>query len=739
MDQNFIKVNKNNYVYDILNQFNITESTETKIKNMMEYSIPYTYTKIYNTVYRGVIYYKSYVYIPADNLDNIELWFEGKYIYTSNCKVLGKIGNQLVVLLDDRYDDTLTLRYWINPNIIKKVKLHSDDNSQKIISIDIDKTNEINRSSIYAIADGKFITPISSDDMKTKYVSRFSYVNDLEVFVCKNLKYCGTLKQYETFLVGGLFDPIICGRYILNTINKPLVDVRFYPYVQTFEPGFMRVFSDISIKIPQEYLQYTRFMTYPENIIQTDPYNDSTWDKRDMLFSIDVIEKSDPIEVIFDKLENISREYYKIYDLIHSMDKIMECLDDSFTIKEMNISGVIHRVLVSSYSFNNSRDILFYKGKVYTSYLHDKIRFIDNNYCELDDVRGIDRFYILDNDEELDPNDFSILKMNSDNNSTIKNISYYLLDGSPEYTYLINFNKAIQTLYRNLLIIKNYEVPLYDSNKVIFSENWSAKYPELLHLTVEEDSEPDGEIYNSEILTNLLLNNPTADESELSAGDIFAEWVESTDYMKNLYRDDEIFICEINGSIASVNLSTDYAEERLDIFIFEDFMLNFRAKSTELPYNGILPDLLNSKLINESNLLIFDDILHDSNKSNYIKLQNSPYPYNTINNETFRVTDDMSIIYSKNIIRCSMYRKDMNQIQINELNSKIINLNQFPIYFDKTDFIVFINGRYIKKSDISQLSKNRFIVNFLDEIYRVDILYSSLDEDIFKLKNIISE
>lgn len=739
MNSNMIKVNKTNYVYDVLNKFNITESTETKIKKMMDFSIPYSYTRIYNTAYKGIIYYKSYVYIPTDNLDSIELWFEGKYIYTNKCKIIGKVGNLSVILLDDKYDDKLTLRYWINPNIIKKIKINSNDISPKIISVEIEKTEGINRSSIYAISDGKFVSPISSDDMKTMYISKFSYINNLEVFICKNLKYSGTVKQYETFLVGGLYDPIICGRYILNTINKPLLDVRFYPYIQSLEPGFMRVFSDISINIPQEYVPYTRFMIYPENIIQTDPYNDSSWDKSDMLFSVETIHKSDSIEDIFKKLEDISKEYYKVYDLIHSMDKIIECLDESFTIKEMNISGYIHRILVSKYSFNNSRDILFYKGKVYTSYLHDKIRDINESFCELDPIRGIDRFYILDDDEELNPLDFSILKMNSDNNSTIKNISYYLLDGSPKYSYLIKFNASIQALYRNVLILKNFEVPLYDSNKVVFSDKYSITYSDTLHLKITNTDDPNGETFNSEILTNLYLNDPEKLDEDLSIGDIFAKWVDSSENIKNLYRDNEIFICEINGSIASINLNVDYSEERLDIFIFEDFMLNFRSKATELPYNGILPDLLNSKLINESNLLIFDNILYDSNKTNYIKLQNSPYPYNTINNETFRVSDDMSIIYSKNIIRYSMYRKNMNQMQINELDSKIINLNQFPIYFDKNDFLVFINGLYIKKSDISTISKNRLIVNFSDEIYRIDILYSSLDEDIFRLKNVISE
>lgn len=744
MDSSNVRVSKSSYIYNILNNLRITESTETKIKDMMKYSIPYSYTKIFNNPFNGKVYYKSYIYLPVNDLIKVELWFEGKYIHSHECTIIGHVGALSVILLDKRYDDTLNVRYWVNPNVFNKLGNISSSGNVEVSYNTIAKVDGITEKSFYAIYDNKFITPISVEDLGSSYLVKFAYTNSLEIFVCRNLEYSGSVDQYETVQVSDIDYPIICGRYILNTLNSPLLDVRFYPYIRSLEPGFLRVFSDISAKVNPIYLPYIRFMRYPENIIISDPYDSLLWDNHDMIFSSETINQNDTTEVIFDKLEDLSKEYYRAYDLIHSMNKLIECLDNAFTTKEMTIEGYIHRIHVSKYPYSKTRDILHYNGLVFSNYQTACIRDIDTSYCEIDQVRGFDRLYILDDDNLYNVRDFSILKLNSDNNSTIKNIAYYIqANTNGEYDYLINFDKCIQTLYRNLLVVKDYDFDFYDSNEVVLAETESDLYPEIALLEVDsvEGDDPVNpiETFDANTLTDLHLNDPALLESDMSVGEVFAEWVDTTGYAKNLYRDDEIFICELNGSIIKIELSKDNVEDILDIFIFEDIMLNFRAGSKVLPYNGILPDLLNSKLINESDLLIFDGILHDSRKREYIKLENYPYPYNTITNNTYQVNPDMSIIYSKNIKRYSLYREDMSEFQANELNAKIINLTQFPIYFDKDEFIVFANGRYIKRSDISVIGHNRFIVNFIDDIYRVDVLYSILDEDVFRLKNILSK
>ena len=81
MNTEDFKITRKSYIYDMLNQLGILCSTETKVRNMMANSIPYSYTKIYNQTFMGKIYNKSYIYLPVSNLNNVELWFNGVYIY----------------------------------------------------------------------------------------------------------------------------------------------------------------------------------------------------------------------------------------------------------------------------------------------------------------------------------------------------------------------------------------------------------------------------------------------------------------------------------------------------------------------------------------------------------------------------------------------------------------------------------------------------------------------------------
>lgn len=223
----------------------------------------------------------------------------------------------------------------------------------------------------------------------------------------------------------------------------------------------------------------------------------------------------------------------------------------------------------------------------------------------------------------------------------------------------------------------------------------------------------------------------TEEPTSITDMDVWYEYLDEVSD-KVCYYDQETMIIRVDERLMAVQFS----DNNLQGFMFDDIVLNFRGK-LGIKYLSILSDLVNSGVIDQSQLVIFYKRLITSADSFDLNLARLYTGTSHIVTTTKIDTSDFSVLYSSNIGRFTMHYADENTT-----NREREAAYRMCIDYSNRDFayltnrmLVFINGKYIPRENCrEEYASVLEILNFDEVISTVDILYSKKDESLMQLK-----
>ena len=412
-----------------------------------------------------------------------ELWIEDHYI---NPKVVTwiKTTNVLYGVLDAPYkeqvENNVNVKCFYNPSIIFRYSnvgtpgdLYSHD---EIIDISDDKFTGITdiTKSVYFISENKFHIPKVTLIEGTRYKISADYTTDIDLFICLNLVNVLEVKANEGTPVINVTSNRCYHRMFVDHSPDYPIDCRFYPYIKIDKNCIVRVFNDISHRVVNPTLsRIINYDEFAEDIIvgdRIDPYN-STSEYLNSLEPVDdIINADDSDEIVLQKFEKISAYCYRMWEEYpwnpNEQSDFVVC-DNTvfgkpcFIVKEIKTTDETLTKICSTVPFESYRDLLFYKGQLFSDYTIMNILYKQyKSYAAwIETVEGMPVYII---DSQYDPNEFTLIKFNAFEDSTYVNIDQYF---NKDFINRLHFK--MNRFYRNLLVIrKEYEDTMLEKVRV---------------------------------------------------------------------------------------------------------------------------------------------------------------------------------------------------------------------------------------------------------------------------------
>ncbi|MCM1294981.1 MAG: hypothetical protein NC311_05520 [Muribaculaceae bacterium] len=207
-------------------------------------------------------------------------------------------------------------------------------------------------------------------------------------------------------------------------------------------------------------------------------------------------------------------------------------------------------------------------------------------------------------------------------------------------------------------------------------------------------------------------------------GDVWFEFLDEIDN-RVCYSDTEAMVLNVNERLIYVQFDRD----NITAFAFDDIVLNFRGK-LGIRYISILADLVNSGTIKQEDINIF-----------YKRLVTGPdyfepglqrlYTGRSHVISTAKVdTTDYTIAYSTNIGRLHIdyNSEDVLNRERESAYRMVIDYSRRDIAFLSDRMMLFVNGRYIPRTEYEEIAAGKIrLQNFNEIIACVDIFYSVKD------------
>lgn len=207
-------------------------------------------------------------------------------------------------------------------------------------------------------------------------------------------------------------------------------------------------------------------------------------------------------------------------------------------------------------------------------------------------------------------------------------------------------------------------------------------------------------------------------------GDVWFQFLDEVDN-KVCYSDTEAMVLNVNERLIYVQ----FDRENITAFLFDDIVLNFRGK-LGIRYISILADLVNSGTIKPEDVNVF-----------YKRLVTGPdyfepglerlYTGRSHVISTAKVdTTDYVITYSSNIGRLHIdyESEDVVNRERESAYRMVIDYSRRDIAFLCDRMMLFVNGRYIARTEYEEIAAGKIqLHNFPEIINCVDIFYSLKD------------
>lgn len=218
---------------------------------------------------------------------------------------------------------------------------------------------------------------------------------------------------------------------------------------------------------------------------------------------------------------------------------------------------------------------------------------------------------------------------------------------------------------------------------------------------------------------------------EPSDGDVWFEFLDEIDN-RVCYSDTESMVLNVNERLVYVQFDHD----NITSFLFDDIVMNFKGK-LGIKYLSIVADLLNSGVIKQDDVNVFYRRLVTGPDRFDLRLERL-YTGRSFVISTAKIdTTDYAVTYSTNIGRMHINYNDPG-VPNRERESAyrmVIDYSRRDIAFIGDRMMLFVNGRYIPRTEYEEIAAGKIkLQNFHEIIACVDIFYSIKDVYISRAK-----
>lgn len=449
-------------------------------------------------------YFYPHFRIEQVNKDKLEIWVGDEYLNPNEIQWIDT-EYYLYGVLPRAYDiETTKVTVIYNDWIVKRYSVIAENEGTYSHNVRIDLSMQPYASldhpdkCAYGIADGKIIIPEIVRLTENIWEYRFPYTRSLDVFFCTNLVGVFEMKAG----VGQYIDSIYSKRayhqiMVDHDLDYP-INAKFYPCIQVDKDCVVRVYGDSSILTPMPEL--SRLLCYPEFMDITDPYNTDNEYLKNLPIVDDEILASDTDEVALDKLSRIAAYCYRAHErfpFFCNEDPDFLICDNTafghstFVVKTVHLQdGSSATGIVTNVPFEAHRDVLFYKGNIFSNYSVYKMKKLnEEEYNE--DPYGTPTYLIV-GDYEIEH--FTLLKFNAAEDTVISNIGDYIDERN-----VVRLHMKLNRFYRNMLVLRGSVLDLKDGDAVRVgtvapTEHDEALWFELLVNAVPEMFEDNPEL-----------------------------------------------------------------------------------------------------------------------------------------------------------------------------------------------------------------------------------------------------
>lgn len=449
---------RNSELYGTLAWMGLLSTEECRIRNIRE-----TDTSVYkdldltNEDIDRVGYLHPHVIMDPKYKDKVELWYNDTYLHPDRLTWIENL-NGLYAILDKPYDEHVHVKCHYNPNIIYRYSIITDSDDLRTHSITINVTDLLYADidhiehCAYYITENKICIPEVVWVDNNVLMFKAPYHHDIDFFICSNLANVVQMTANQGQYIDQLYSNRSYYKIIVDHDSSYPIDAKFYPCIKVDKDCIVRVYTDSYSTIL--YPEVSRLLAYPEFLDIDDPYNTSNEYLNNLPLVHDVIKSTDSDDMIIRKFSRIAAYCYRIWENFpynaNEVSNFIVCDNsrlgsNTFTVRDVYLYDQQIRKICSNVPYEPYRDILLYNGMVFSDYVVKKIRVTsDNLYTESDIGSPI---YLID--ASYDPDKFTLIKFNTDQNTVIDNIGEYI---NTENIARLHFK--LNRLYRNLMVIK---------------------------------------------------------------------------------------------------------------------------------------------------------------------------------------------------------------------------------------------------------------------------------------------
>ena len=415
-------------------------------------------------------YFYPHVAMPLNYKDKAELWVEDHYL---NPKAMTWVETDTwaYCIIDRQYDEVTPVKCYYNPGILYRYSnVVEDDNNYahvKVVHTNKLKYNMLKNAycPAYYITDDQIKIPEMTWLDENTLQFRAPYKHNIDFFICSNLVSVVQATANTGITVIPEWDPHCYQQIIVDHDPSYPIDTRFYPFIKVDKDAVIRVLNDSYdlLLAPNA----TRLMTYPEYYNVTDPYNTDDEHLKNLEPVDDVILSTDSDEEILEKFSRISAYCYRMWEKFPT-DTTMQndfCICDNshlnekaFITQKVSLKDGTTDKICSMVPCEPYRDIIFYNGTIFSDYITKNIKRTNTSEFIENDVNGTPRYLI---DPSYDIDKFTIIKFNTDRDSTIMNIGDYI-----DIQNVAQLHYKLNRFYRNILVIRQQLMDCTDEDYV---------------------------------------------------------------------------------------------------------------------------------------------------------------------------------------------------------------------------------------------------------------------------------
>lgn len=403
----------------------------------------------------------------------MELWVNDEYINPNDIKWIKVNSHRVYGILPKEYKDLsgVNSRSYFNHSIIHRYTATPRDDTDKTYHFDFDTADihynkiENPEMSCYYISENKIRVPEYEWLSDTKIRVHAPYKNDIDFFMCSNLVSITEASANTGVYVDYPSSKQCYYSFVIDNDDLYPINVAFYPCVMTDKDCVIRLYSD---KRCDANFPYTcRLTLYPEFLDIEDPYNCDNTYLNQYIPSAEHIERTDTDDEILRKFASIVAGSYRMWeDYPHSSleesDFIIcdnsDLANPTFVRFDYHDPNGKYTGIRSIVPFEESRDILFYEGKVLCDYTPLNIYHMTDGSYEVNDSLGT-LVYVIP--ETYDPDKLTVVKFNSAEDTHIINSNNYF-----DKENFLRLHYKVNRFYRNLMTLKREVLDVDDDEKV---------------------------------------------------------------------------------------------------------------------------------------------------------------------------------------------------------------------------------------------------------------------------------